>query len=144
MKKILFVISLIFVFAYLLNFSWEAYHAVYLYAEHNLPAEDYVPMLHYVSTMDGLVIIFLYLILSWFYRSFIWIVNMKVKAGTAFFFLGLIIAVIIEYRAVYLYERWSYNPSMPTILGIGFSPLIQLSLTGIFSLWVVGRIIRKK
>lgn len=144
MKKILFVLSMIFLFAYLLNFSWEAYHAVYLYAEHNLPAEIYVPMLIYVSTMDGLVIIFLYLVLSWFYKSFIWIGNLKLKNGAAFFLLGLIVAVIIEYRAVYIHGRWSYNPNMPTVWGIGISPLVQLSLTGLFSLWIVGRIIRKK
>ncbi len=135
MKKILFVVALIFLFSYLMNFSWEAFHAVYLYAEHNVPAEVYVPMLHYVSTMDGG---------ERFYGSFLWITTMGRKAGITFFFLGLVIAAIIEYRAVYIYERWSYNPKMPTILGIGISPLIQLSITGLISLWIVVRLISRK
>lgn len=135
MKKILFVLALIFLFSYLTNFSWEAFHAVYLYAAHNVPADVYVPMLHYVSTIDGG---------ERFYGSFLWITAIKGKAGTTFFLLGLVIAVIIEYRAVYIYERWSYNPKMPTIFGIGVSPLLQLSITGLFSLWIVGRLIIHK
>ena len=144
MKKILFVLALIFMFAYLLNFSWEAFHAVYLYAEHNVPAEVYVSMLHYVSTMDSLVILSMYLLLSWFYKSYLWITAIKARAGVTFFFMGLVVAVIIEYRAVYIYERWSYNLKMPTIYGIGLSPLVQLSITGLISLWIVGRLIDRK
>ena len=35
----------IFGFSFLLNFLWEALHAVYLYQRHDIDASNYVPML---------------------------------------------------------------------------------------------------
>jgi len=49
---------------------------------------------------------------------------------------GVIAAIWIEYRAVFLLDRWGYVAAMPTIFGVGFTPLVQLALTGLVSLWV--------
>ena len=37
---------------------------------------------------------------------------------------GLAISAFIEYQAVFLDNRWSYNEMMHTIFGIGLTPLV--------------------
>jgi len=49
---------------------------------------------------------------------------------------GLIISYIIEHQAL-LQNKWSYTPLMPLILGVGLTPLIQLSTIAIFSIWFI-------
>ncbi len=51
---------------------------------------------------------------------------------------GLIISYIVEHQAL-LQNKWSYTPLMPLILGVGLTPLIQLSTIAIFSLWLIGK-----
>jgi hypothetical protein len=46
---------------------------------------------------------------------------------------GTTIAAIIEYERVFISEVWSYNAHMPTLFGIGLSPLLQLSVTGLIT-----------
>ena len=43
--------------------------------------------------------------------------------------LSFLVAVFIETKAMML-NLWTYSDLMPTILGLGVSPLIQLSVTG--------------
>ncbi len=33
--------------------------------------------------------------------------------------------------------KWEYAPAMPKILGVGITPLVQLAVTGILSLYIV-------
>lgn len=47
------ILFFMFGFSFLLNFLWEALHAVYLYQRHDFGASNYVPMLLYVSSGDG-------------------------------------------------------------------------------------------
>ena len=135
------VVVLIFVFAYLLNFFWESFHAVFLYEGHNFNAIRYVPMIGYVSMVDGLLILGMYLIVSLFWRNFLWINEIDMKKIGFFAITGLLIAAWIEYRGVFLQARWSYNSLMPTIFGIGLSPLLQLAVTGAISLWLTKRLL---
>jgi len=53
---------------------------------------------------------------------------------------GLAIAAVIEYRRVFITMSWRYNQLMPTIFGIGLSPLFQLSITGVTTFWLTRRI----
>ena len=48
---------------------------------------------------------------------------------------GTFLAIIIEIVNLNL-GRWSYKGIMPTIFGVGLSPLLQLSITGILSLLI--------
>lgn len=45
-----------------------------------------------------------------------------------------VIAVVVE-RAALAEGRWGYTDLMPTIGGIGLSPLLQLPLTGLATWW---------
>jgi hypothetical protein len=140
-KETAFVLILIFAFSYVFNFVWESFHAVYLYEDHKFSSEHYVPMINYVSTMDGLIISGIYIVASLIWRNLLWIKSLNRINIITFLVLGLADAVIIEYRSVYVLNKWSYNSIMPTIFGIGVSPLVQLSLTGMLALIVTKRIL---
>lgn len=133
--KELFFLGKVFLLSYLLNFLWESIHAYLFYAGHqDYSLGFYFRMVGYAAFMDGLLILLLYLIVAFFLREFLW----KRKEGYAlFFFLGLILAAGIEYHAVYLAGKWSYNAFMPTLFGIGVSPLLQLSVTGLCTLFLL-------
>ena len=133
-----------FAFAFILNFLWESFHAVYLYERHDIEASLYIPMIVYVSIVDGLLIDMLYLATGIVWRKMLWI--KKFNHLQLFFFSagGILTAGIVEYHAVYLTHRWSYKIDMPTIFGLGFSPLVQLGLTGLLSLWLAKQILYGK
>ncbi len=133
-KELLFCGKLFFL-SYIFNFLWESIHAYLFYAGHQVyTAGFYFRMVAYAATMDALLIILLYFIVALLLRNIFW----DKKEGYLLFFLfGLVVAAVIEYHAVFLAGKWSYNAYMPTIFGIGLSPLIQLSLTGLLSLLIL-------
>jgi|SRR3989338_6765516 len=132
--------SLIFVFAYLLNFLWEAIHAYTLYQGHDFQASIYVPMLLYVSFIDSLLICLIFFIGFLLFSKIIKSHNLK----EIIFILasGFLIASFIELKALF-FHQWNYKAIMPTIFGMGLSPLLQLPITGMISIFVVGKFFRK-
>ena len=76
------------------------------------------------------------MIISIFKKNMNWIENLKKSDYTLIIILGVLIAIIIEIYSI-RHNRWLYTESMPTISGIGISPLIQLSATSIIGLWLV-------
>lgn len=138
------VLVVTFVFSFILNFLWESFHAVYLYEKHDIEASLYIPMLVYVSTVDSLIIIGLYMAAGIVWRKILWIKEFTLYQWLLFAASGMLIAGLIEYRAVYLTHRWAYRLDMPTLFGLGLSPLIQLSLTGLLSIWLVKEILYGK
>lgn len=127
------ILTGLFFMGFLLNFFWEAVHGVYLYQGHDMTASRYVPMLVYVSGMDGLLILGLYGWMSLLWRDPLWMCNPGIVWGPVFIISAMILAAVIEYRAVFILNRWAYLPAMPTVSGIGFSPLFQLAVTGLIS-----------
>ena len=142
MKEAGLILASVFVFAFLLNYVWESYHAVYLYEAHDFNAKKYIRMLTYVSSMDGALIVGIYLLLSILWTDMLWLQTMNRKQVWTACLTGLAIAAAIEYRKVFVLKTWSYTPLMPTILGIGVSPLFQLSITGLASFWLTRRMLR--
>ncbi len=136
---ILFFIAL-FVVAFVLNFVWESNHAVLLYQDHNIPSSEYLPMMWYVSVMDGLSVLFLYVVTGFLFKNFFWIKTLQNTRLALFAGLALLLAALIEYRGVYLQARWSYNGLMPVVFGIGLSPFVQLAITGVVALWITRRL----
>jgi len=133
-----------FVFAFTFNFIWESFHAVYLYEKHDMGASLYIPMIVYVSMMDALLINALYLVTGLVRRKILWIKEFDLLQGFLFAAGGILAAGFVEYRGIYLTHRWAYKAVMPTLFGLGLSPLIQLSLTGIFSIWLAKEILYGK
>ena len=142
--ELVLILFFIFGFSFFLNFLWEALHAVYLYQRHDFNASNYVPMLIHISSVDSLLIDGLYLATGLVRRKILWIKEFSHSQWSVFTACGILTAGFIEYRAVYLAHRWAYKTGMPTILGLGLSPLVQLSLTGLLSIWLAKEILYGK
>ena len=133
--------------AFLLNFVWESWHAVYLYnggfgisfdsIENSL--QQFVRLMTYASSMDALFLGGILLGGSALWRNWEWFYLMNFRKYSYFILSAFFIAVVIEYKAVFLLDQWSYNDHMSTILGLGLSPLAQLAVTGLVSLWIARR-----
>jgi len=116
-------------------------HAVYLYSEHDISSSRYVPMMLAMSAKDSLIILGLFFFISFFCRSLAWLKFFTKANLTAFIICSMMTATAIEWVSVYVMARWSYREAMPTIFGIGLSPLIQLTCTGLLSLWLSKKIL---
>ena len=134
----------LFFFSFLLNFVWESFHAVFYYKGHNIVAMDYVPMMAVVSVVDALIILGIYFLTGFLWRDFLWLKDLSAKKIYSFFLIGFVTAGVIEYAAVFVFHWWSYSPRMPTVGGIGLSPLVQLSSTGILTVWLTQRVLNSR
>jgi hypothetical protein len=134
------VLVLVFFFSFILNFVWESLHAVFLYEGHDFNAKKYVLMVCYVSAIDGILILGIYLFIAVLWRNILWLQKMSAKHICVVLITGLLLAAVIEYRKVFITKTWSYNQLMPTVLGLGVSPLIQLGITGLLAVWLSKRV----
>jgi len=116
----------------ILNITWEFSH-YQLY--NDLSSITGTPHLIIASFTDVLWVFLIYSIVSISRKNFSWINNPKKRDYILFVILSLIVALLIEVINIKL-GRWSYKESMPTIYGIGLSPLIQLATTGVISLLI--------
>jgi hypothetical protein len=138
------VLLLIFMCSFMVNFIWESLHAVFLYEDHDFNAMKYVPMVGYVSLIDGFLILGIYLFVAALWRDVAWIQEMNGKQICTVLIAGLLLAAAIEYRKVFVTKTWSYNRLMPTFFGLGLSPLLQLSSTGLWAFWLSGRVLYQR
>ena len=138
------ILLLIFAFSFFLNFFWEALHAVYLYQRHDFDASKYITMLLYVSLVDSLVVLGLYLGVGVMWLDLFWIKLFIKSQILVFTGIGVAVAAIIEYLSIFYYHRWKYNEEMPTISGIGISPLFQVSVTGLLAVWLIRELLYGK
>lgn len=142
--KLCLVFLLIFISSYMVNFIWESLHGVFLYEDHDFNAMKYVPMVSYVSLIDGLLILGIYLFVAAVWRDVAWLQEMNVKQICTVLIAGLLLAAAIEYRKVFMTKAWSYNRLMPTFFGLGLSPLLQLSMTGSWAFWILRRVLYQR
>jgi hypothetical protein len=127
--------------AFLLNFVWEAYHAEYLYRHHDVTASHYVPMMTYVAALDALLVLALYTGAAVVFREALWLRRLTTGRVLTFAALAVALAAGIDVKGVYLLDQWSYRPAMPTVFGLGLSPLVQLATTGLGAVTVTRRLV---
>lgn len=80
------------------------------------------------SLGDGLMILIIYW-LGWaIFKRAEWILKPGLKGYAAMVTTGFILAVIVEWNALYRTGAWSYNEGMLVlpILGVGLSPILQM------------------
>lgn len=135
---------IIAVSTYLVSLLWEVAHSM-LYNWNQLPLKNeiyfYIPMIMVSTLGDVFVILTIFLINSIFRKGFTWISFPTKRDYIALTFLGVIFAIGIEIRAMF-FNLWSYNQYMPLVFGIGLTPLIQLSITGIIVLFLTSRFVK--
>jgi len=135
MKQLWKTSIILFVTAYFINFVWETTHSVLYFGIADINYNWYMPILHAASISDAFIILGMFFLTALIYREFK-LEKWTEKHYILFVVFGVISAIWIEYRAVFLLDRWGYIGAMPTIFGVGFTPLVQLALTGLVSLWV--------
>jgi hypothetical protein len=117
--------------AFLINFCWESLQGLLYEAHPGMAASDYVPMMLFMACMDTLGILALYFLTALVSRRWFW--SLDLRNGTIFFLSALVAAYAVEYVALFLLHLWQYRPLMPRLFGVGLFPLLQMSLTGLFS-----------
>ena len=136
-------VYLISVMFFLLNLLWEVAHSL-LYDWNKLPLQNdvyfYVPKILGATLGDFFILTFIFLGMSLINKNFSWLNKPSNLDYLLIVISGIIISIIIEIRGVYLLNRWSYNTYMPTIMGIGISPLIQLAVTSLLALFIVRKL----
>jgi hypothetical protein len=143
-KKIYIRMTLkIVIFGFFLNLLWEVLHSL-LYDWNKEPLINdifvYIPRITgFASALDTLWIFTFIIWASIFNRSIFWLKSPQIKDYGVFIAIGILYAILFEWMAVEL-NLWSYNELMPQIFGIGLTPLIQLALTGIVSLYLASKL----
>ena len=128
-KQIFLLLALVF----LLNLFWEISHS-FLYIS-NMETLTYNLILLRASLGDLIFISVIFALVSLKNKNLNWIKKPSKQDYSTIVLLGLVIAIIIEINAISI-GKWSYSNSMPTIFGVGITPLIQLAATSLIALWL--------
>ena len=130
-KENLFAVLPVFIFSFILNFVWENLHFS-LYAGNSFGFNSHLALMLYASLVDAFFILLVFLFIGLINKKINWKLNKKNLVLFSAFLIS--ISLLIEIRAL-ITGRWVYSSNMPTILGIGLSPLVQLALTGLISIF---------
>jgi len=133
-KKRIFSLALIIL---VLNLLWEFSH----YQLYNDLSSITGPIHLIVASFGDVGWVFLAIgLVSLINKNITWINSPKKKHYILTIIFTMLIAIGIEVVNVYFLKRWAYLETMPIIFGIGLSPLVQLAITGTFSLWLSNKI----
>ena len=134
----------VLVLAFLLNFVWESVHAVLFYEAHaTFAASFFTRMVLYASFIDALLIFGIFCAGCFLFKGDCWLEHYGSKEFMFTAVVGIIIAAIIEIKAIFL-EQWQYTALMPTFLGVGLSPVLQLAITGALSMFITSKFFYSK
>ncbi len=99
-------------------------------------------MLHILPATfaDALMITGIYLTGILLFNDTLWFASLTKKRVSYIIITTITIAFLIEYNAIYIAKKWSYTALMPTIFGIGLSPLVQLAATSFVTIYLVKKI----
>jgi len=140
------IVFMIVIVAFFLNLLWEVAHSM-LYDWDTPPLVNniykYIPrIIGFATFLDAVWILTIILLNALRRGGFEWLYRPAQGDYLTFIILGIIYAIIIELIAI-IFNMWSYNRYMPKIFGIGITPLVQLSLTGVLSLYIVSTLVVK-
>jgi hypothetical protein len=131
------------VLTFLCNFVWEALHGAYLYRRcfgvvvSELPLQSFALLVLEAAVLDMLILTLIILIGRAVFSERNWFLSLNKKRWSYVVAATVITALLIEVGAVYLLAEWSYSRLMPTFLGIGVSPLLQLLVTALMSIGII-------
>ncbi|MFH1501310.1 MAG: hypothetical protein ABIE22_05200 [archaeon] len=141
-KRIAYLLVAIFLVAVFLNLLWEVSQSS-LYDWQKEPLKNdvnfYVGRILKSTLGDGIFILIIFLLISAYRRGFIWINKTKRLDYILLSTFGLVFAALIEIKAQ-IYNSWHYGEIMPTVFGLGITPLVQLAITGTLTLIIVRKL----
>lgn len=125
--------------AFLLHGVWEVAHLP-LYTLWDDP--DRWRVMRYVLHClagDALIAATTYLLTAIVFRDIGWPWRRPWPAGAFLLALGLVFTAASEWYNVYVLGAWSYAPAMPTMAGIGLTPLLQWLVVPVAMILVLRR-----
>jgi hypothetical protein len=120
------LLAVVYTVAVALNFPWEmAQSRLYRMETGRLPAWL---QCFKASLGDGLLALLILIGGAWIMGSFEWFRRPGVSGYIWMLVLSLVLAVAVEWASVHVLKRWSYQPEMPLLpgLGIGLVPIAQM------------------
>ncbi|MBT4384608.1 hypothetical protein HOD30_02570 [Candidatus Peregrinibacteria bacterium] len=120
----------IFFISFLINLVWEVLHSQLYTTCLEMPFKKYPSLIVKQSIKDGLWISTFYLITYFLFQSAEILTNKPQLI--AFITLALAFSFIDEKVSINL-KRWEYSKQMPTIFGVGLTPLLELAVTGVIT-----------
>ncbi len=121
-----FLINLFFI-AFFLNLFYELVHSVLYTTCLTAPLKRYVYLILKASLFDGVVICLIYFFGYLLFPSYYIVFYITASLLFAYFW------EVYSLKA----GKWDYAKTMPIILGVGITPLMQLSVTGYISICIL-------
>ena len=133
MKNFLKKAAQIFITSATLNLVWEVAHSLLYETALAIPVQQYSPMILSMSAKDGLWITLFYAASALLFKN----INILKNRGqlVAFIIMALLFSFFDEKISLSM-GRWEYAAAMPTLLGVGVTPLFQLAITGILAIFL--------
>ena len=116
-----FVVGMV---AFALHFIWEMAHAKWYASMNALPFWTATTWCARAALVDVAIGAAAYAAAALVARNVRWVTERRALPMAMYLGIGLAVTVAIERWAVGV-GRWQYGPGMPTIAGIGLSPLLQ-------------------
>jgi len=110
--------------AFALHFTWEMAHAKWYATMNALPFWTATAWCARAALIDVLIGAAAYAVAALIARNVRWVRQPGALPLTFYLAIGIVVTVAIERWAVAI-GRWRYAATMPTIGGVGLSPLLQ-------------------
>lgn len=118
-------LTLLALVSFTLHLLWERTH-IGLYTAYD-SMKGRLPVFIYATLGDVMYTFLAITLVSLFKGSIVWFTNATPQEYLGLALLGFYIAVFVEYKAFAL-RRWEYTNRMPRVLGLGATPLIQMTI----------------
>ena len=128
------VLILVFFAGFATNLIWENLQAP-LYQGYEGFITHFLSCLA-ASSIDGIVIVAFYLIIGLLRKNVLWLFEIRTWDIFILVILGTATAFAFEKWAVSR-EWWGYDQNMPIIFGVGLTPLIQLPVLSLLTVYLV-------
>ena len=127
--------------SFLFHLAWEALH-VRLYTIWDEPDRLYVAgaVLH-CTLGDVIIATAAFALAAWLFRRADWPMPWPVRGTLVVVAAAMTFTVWSEWYNVYRVDSWAYAPEMPTIFGIGLTPLSQWLLLPPVTTWTLRRLV---
>lgn len=122
--------------AYALHFSWEMAQAKWFTTMSELPFWTATAWCARAAGWDVAISAFAYTAAALTARSWRWMRGRSLLPFAVYLVSGLAVTVAIEWWALSS-GRWRYAPAMPTVFGVGLSPLLQWIIVPLLLIAVV-------
>lgn len=129
-------------FGLLLNWPWE-FLQVPLYAGWSQAAHWEATLICTRATFGDAFIMFVaFAVISAISGGSRWLTEGRTAPRVAWVVVAFLLSMAFEGASVHLLGRWAYSSSMPQVLGMGLSPILQWILLPPLTLWLARRHLR--